>query len=148
MFLKTNHTSVSLIYSTLLQSGLEEAFLENGNQNKKDYQITGIETHDLFLRFPNITSLAAVAKKQPLYVSRIEYVRRLLYHFNKIVPDCDNVLSYIVYIESLYSELSQTFKEDEVVKSEKRMAALLKKYQKNYSLYIMYAEHVFKKSKQ
>ena len=130
----------------MLQSGLEKVFLETNTENQKGYQLTGVETHELFLRYPRIASMASVTQKQPLYISRIEYARRLLYHLNKIVPDCNNILSYIFYIESLYLELSQTFNTDEVTKSGKRIENLLKGYQKNYYLYIMYTEHVVRRS--
>lgn len=130
-----------------MQSDFEKVSSGSFDASKGEFQISGVETHELFLRYPNISFIAAAVEKNPLYISRIEYARRLLYHLNNMVPECDNILGYIFYIESLYSQMSGAFSVEEITKSEKRIEDLLKKYQKNFYLYIMYTEHVTLKSK-
>ena len=128
-----------------LQADLEKVFSENWDRNATNLQISGIETHELFLKYPNFSFIKAAIERCPLFISRIEYARRFLYHLNSVIPECNSILSYIFYFESLYSHVKNSFNVEEVVKSEKRMEDLLKKYQKNYYLYIMYTEHVILK---
>ncbi len=147
VFQRTSYTSTNYLYSTKLQRDLEKAFNDTLDINNETFQICGIETHELFLKYPHSSYIAAAIEKSPLFVSRLEYARRMLYHLNNLVPDCNNILSYILYIESLYSQISGAFSLEEIKKSEKRIEDLLKKYQKNYYLYIMYTEHVLLKRK-
>jgi hypothetical protein len=146
VFQRISQTSTNWLYSTKLQNDLQEIFAENLDVSKGEFQISGIETNELYLKYPNPSYILAAVKKYPLYLSRLEYARRLLYHLNNVVPDVDNILGYILYIESLYSQISQVYKTEEIAGSEKRIEEMLKKYQKNYFLYIMYTEHAFLKS--
>jgi len=145
VFQRTSNTSTNFLYSTKLQRDLEKAFNDTLDINNETFQISGIETHELFLKYPQSSYIASAIENSRLFVSRLEYARRLLYHLNNLVPDCNNILSYIVYLESLYSQISGSFEIEEIKKSEKRIEDLLKKYQKNYYLYIMYTEHVLLK---
>jgi len=142
-----NTTSVSYIYSEKLQGDLDLIFNQKYQAGRNSFQLGGVDINDLFLKYPRMSFILELIDRNPLYLSRLEYARRLLGHLNNKIPENNQILNYLFYIECIYTRLGEPYTTGEIKDSKKRIKNMLKANDKNIFLWIMYAEHTYLKGK-